>query len=118
MLCPHCATFAREVQPWLAERDVHAGQVRFIYPPAPFLGDASVQAHATADCVAEQGPERVWRSYDRLFALGRHLPWWKPEPTSCPRCSLRTSPACPGPRWQQRPWAFPCGCRPNGWSTC
>ena len=79
--CPHCAASARRVQPWLVERYVRNGEVRLVYQPAPFLGEASVRAHAAAACVAEQGPEPFWCYYDRLFALEGRLPWWASERT-------------------------------------
>jgi protein-disulfide isomerase len=46
---------------------VHTGQVRLIYWPMLDHGQASVNAHAAADCVGRQDVDAFWDVHDRFY---------------------------------------------------
>lgn len=65
--CPHCGTFALEMEPELVDRYVEAGQVRLVYRPMAFLGPGSLLAAQVAALVSEQGSDLFWRFHARVF---------------------------------------------------
>lgn len=67
--CPHCGTFALEIEPELVERYVEAGQVRLVYRPMAFLGPSSLLAAQVAAMVGDQDPELFWRFHQRVFEV-------------------------------------------------
>lgn len=65
--CPHCGTFALEIEPELVDRYVESGQVRLVYRPMAFLGPSSILAAQVAALVSDQDPELFWRFHHRVF---------------------------------------------------
>ncbi|WP_158509662.1 DsbA family protein [Limnochorda pilosa] len=65
--CPHCGTFALEVEPELVERYVKTGKVRLVYRPMAFLGPGSILAAQAGACVGDQDPALFWPFQRRVF---------------------------------------------------
>jgi protein-disulfide isomerase len=64
--CPHCLTWAQDVEPLLVENYVETGQLYLIYRNFPILGPESFDAANASFCAAEQ--DRFWEYHDILFA--------------------------------------------------
>jgi protein-disulfide isomerase len=63
-LCPHCATFNRELGPTLKEL-VQEGKVRWEFKYRVIFGADAYNADLAAECAADQG--KFWEYHDALF---------------------------------------------------
>lgn len=55
-------------EPEIIANDVASGRVRLVFWPMLDHGDASLNAHAAADCVGRQDAQAFWELHDRFFA--------------------------------------------------
>lgn len=72
--CRYCGSFARETLPGLLDEYVTTGKVRWKYVPLVMGMFRNGRAAAlAAECAAEQGGEKFWRTHDLLYA--RQAEW-------------------------------------------
>ncbi len=55
-------------EPEIIANFVDSGQVRIVFWPMLDHGNASLNAHAAADCVGRQSPDAFWEIHDQFFA--------------------------------------------------
>lgn len=63
--CPHCQTFALDLEPTIHEEYVATGEATLELHYFPFIGEESFAAAAAAECAADQN--RFWDYHDILF---------------------------------------------------
>jgi protein-disulfide isomerase len=66
--CPFCRRYKQTTFPWLREKYVDRGQVRYVLRdlPLPFHNSARIAAVA-ARCVADRVPHRFWEFHQAIF---------------------------------------------------
>ena len=55
-------------EPEIVANEVEEGLVRLVFWPMLDHGNASLNAHAAADCIGRQDAEAFWTVHDRFFA--------------------------------------------------
>jgi protein-disulfide isomerase len=55
-------------EPQIIDTYVNSGQVRIVFWPMLDHGNASLNAHAAADCIGRQNVDAFWQVHDQFFA--------------------------------------------------
>ena len=55
-------------EPQIIDTYVNSGQVRIVFWPMLDHGNASLNAHAAADCIGRQNVDAFWQIHDQFFA--------------------------------------------------
>lgn len=83
--CPACGYFATLQEPYIRERLVQTGEIRFRFLDFPLdIHRNAVAAHNAAQCANEQG--KFWEMHDALYANQER---WNGQATGDPRKVLR-----------------------------
>jgi protein-disulfide isomerase len=83
--CPACGYFATLQEPYIRERLVQTGQIRFRFLDFPLdIHQNAVAAHNAAHCADEQG--KFWEMHDAIYANQER---WNGQATGDPRKVLR-----------------------------